>query len=103
VPTSLPAPNQRTGAFASNVGRAMVGAYLLSVTAVCGPLVVNGQQVRAAAEAEQARIVEEENRRLCRKLGMPHGTAGFSECAGYPEEVRKLHAERQAREFAGLL
>jgi hypothetical protein len=46
-------------------------------------------------------IVDEENRRLCGKFGMSHGTTGFSECARYLEEVRKLHADRSAREFAG--
>jgi hypothetical protein len=103
MPTSLPAANERTRGHASKVGRAMLGAYLVSVIAVCGLLVVNGPQVRAAAEAEQARIVEEENTRLCGKLGMPHHTAGFRECAGYLDEVRKLKAERLARELAGIL
>ena len=103
MPAILPATSQRTGGFASNVGHAMLGAYLVSVIAVCGLLVINGPQMRAAADAEQARVVDEENSRLCGKLGAPRGKAGFFECAGYLGEVRRLHAERLAREFAGLL
>jgi hypothetical protein len=59
--------------------------------------------MRGAAEAEQARAAEVENRRFCGKLGMPHGTAKFSECAGNLEEVRKHHRDRLAEELAGLL
>jgi hypothetical protein len=103
MPTGLPATSQRTGSLASKVGRFMLGTYLVSLTAVCGLLVINGPQMRAAAKAEQGRIVDEENRRFCGKLGMPYGAAGLSECDGYLEQVRKLHADRSAREFAGLL
>jgi hypothetical protein len=59
--------------------------------------------LRAAAEAEHARVVEEENRRVCGELGMPRGTAGFSECARHLGDVRKLHGERLAAEVAGIL
>jgi hypothetical protein len=74
----------------------------VSVAAVCGLLAINGPQLRAAAEAEQARV-EEENRRVCRELGMPHGTSVFLECVRHLREVRKLHGERLAAELAGIL
>jgi hypothetical protein len=81
----------------------LLGGYLVSVAAVCGLLAINGPQLRAAAEAEEARVVEEENRRVCRELGMPHGTSVFPECVRHLREVRKLHGERLAAEVAGIL
>jgi hypothetical protein len=59
--------------------------------------------MRAMAEAELARTVEGENRRFCAYLGVPVGTAGFTECARHLGEVRRLHGERLSREAAGLL
>jgi hypothetical protein len=32
---------------------------------------------------------------------MPHGTVGFSECAGHLAEIRKRHAVRLAAGLAG--
>jgi hypothetical protein len=78
-------------------------AYLISLVAICGLLVVKGPEMRAATEAEQARLITEEDKHFCEKFGMPHGTAGFSRCTGYLGEVRKYHAERLTAEFVGLL
>src|SRR5262245_41646030 len=103
MPTSIPATSRRAHGIASKVGRALLWAYLVSVIAVCGVLVINGPQMRAAAEAEQARVIADENRRVCAKFGMPHGTANFSECAGALGEVRTHHEERLAAQQAGLL
>jgi hypothetical protein len=104
MPTTFPAVYRRTEGGASyRVGRALLWAYLVAVTGVCTVLVIKGPQMRAAAEAEQARLIAEEDKLLCEKLGMPHGTADFSRCAGYLAEVRKQHAERLAAEHAGLL
>jgi hypothetical protein len=104
MPTTFPATSRHPeGGIASRVSRALLGAYLVAVLGVCALLVFKGPEMRAAAEAERGRIIEEENKDFCEKLGMPHGTADFSRCAGYLGGVRKHHAERLAAEHAGLL
>jgi hypothetical protein len=47
----------------------------------CGLLIVNGPQIRAAAEAREAHIVEEENRAFCSRFGIGPETARYAQCA----------------------
>jgi hypothetical protein len=101
--SDISAPSQNANGFVSKLGQALLGAYLVAVIVGCVHFGINGPQIYAAAEAEKARIVAEENQRYCGKLGMQPGTTSFSDCARYMDEVRKLHAERVAKEWAGLL
>jgi hypothetical protein len=94
MPTNLTATSQRTGSLASKVGHLMLAAYFVSVIAVCGLLVVNGPQIRAAAEAREAHIVEEENRAFCSRFGMGPETARYAQCAGDLMQIRARHLGR---------
>jgi hypothetical protein len=94
MPTNLTATNQRTDSLASKVGRLMLAAYFVSAIAVCGLLVANGPQIRAAAEAREARIVEEENRAFCSRFGMGPETARYAQCASELMQIRARHLQR---------
>jgi hypothetical protein len=102
VPTSLPARSPLTRGPAY-LGRVLLGAYVVAIVAVCGLLVIKGPQMQAGAEAERVRVVAEEDRQVCGKLGMPQGSPSFAECAGALEAVRKSHGARLAADQAGPL
>jgi hypothetical protein len=74
-----------------------------TVIAVAGHAILYGPALRARAEQLEAAQIDKENRALCEKLGMPHGSAMFGACAGMLSEARRLHAERIAIESAGIL
>lgn len=69
-------------------------AYLISLVAICGLLVVNGPEMRVSAEAEEARLVEQENRAFCSKLGIGHETARYAQCASELTQIRARHLQR---------
>jgi hypothetical protein len=72
------------------------------ITVVCHALLY-GPEMRARAEQLKAEQIDQENRALCEKLGMPHGSDRLAACAGILSEVRRLHEERLAIETAGIL
>ena len=55
------------------------------------------------AERLHAAQIDQENRALCSKLGMPHGTVQFEACADVLSEARRYEAKRIADEVAGIL
>jgi hypothetical protein len=94
MPTTLPSGTYRSGGASLSLGRRLLAAYGISVVAVCGLLVINGPQIRAAAEAEEARVVAEENKVFCRKFGLGPETSRFALCAAELAEIRALHLAR---------
>jgi hypothetical protein len=72
----------------------MLGAYLVSVIAVCGLLIANGPRIRAAAEAREAHIVEEENRAFCATFGIGPETARYAQCASELMQIRARYLQR---------
>ena len=71
-------------------------AYVLSLVALAGLIGINGPQIRAAAEAQEERIVGEENRAFCGKLGIDPGTTSYAECAAGLAGIRARALERSA-------
>jgi hypothetical protein len=65
--------------------------------------VVYGPAMRERAERLHAAQIDQENRALCSKLGMPHGTVQFEACADVLSEARRYEAKRIADEVAGIL
>jgi hypothetical protein len=59
--------------------------------------------MRAAAEAQRARVVEQENKTFCSKFGIGPETAGYAECAADLMEIRRLHEQRVTSDVAGIL
>jgi hypothetical protein len=66
----------------------------VSLTAVCGLLIANGPQIRAAAEAREAQIVEEENRAFCSRFGIGPETARYAQCVSELTQIRARHLQR---------
>src|SRR5262245_57242130 len=95
MPTSLPL-RAKTSRLTSRLPQAALAAYVLSLVAVSGLIVINGPQMRAAAEAQEARIVEEENRVFCGKFGINPGTSRYAECAAGLANIRARALERSA-------
>jgi hypothetical protein len=62
-----------------------------------------GPAMRERGERLKAEQIDRENRALCEKLGMPHGTDRFGACADVLLEARRLHEERLATEAVGIL
>jgi hypothetical protein len=67
--------------------------------AVCGLLVVYGSHVRADAETEKARAVEEEDQAFCARFGVGPETTRYSECAAALKDVRSRHDQRNVDPF----
>ena len=53
-------------------------------------------------EQLKAEQIDHENRAVCAKFGMPHGSEAFAMCAGSLLEIRRRHADRLAGEAAGI-
>lgn len=74
--------------------RCLLAAYCVTLVAVCSVLVVNGPQLRAAADAQEEQIAEEENKAFCSKLGYAPGAALYAQCAGELGQIRARHLQR---------
>jgi hypothetical protein len=94
MPTGLPSTTYQTAGVITWIGRGLLAVYLAAVVTVCGLLVINGPQMRAAADAREARIVEEENRAFCGRFGIGPETARYAECATGLKEIRTRYLER---------
>lgn len=94
MPTSFSARARQNGGAVSWIGRGLFLLCVISLVVLCVLLAINGPQIRAAAEAEQARLVEEENRAFCRKFGVGPETSRYAECAAGLTEIRARHLQR---------
>jgi hypothetical protein len=74
-----------------------------AVIAAAGFAVLYGPAARERAEQLKAEEIDREDRMLCARLGMAHGSDGFGACARVLLEARRLHEERIAVEAAGIL
>jgi hypothetical protein len=72
----------------------MLEAYLVSVIALCSLLIAYAPQIRAAAEAREAHIVEEENRAFCTVFGIGPETARYAQCASELMQIRTRYLQR---------
>ncbi len=71
----------------------VLGAWILIYA------LINGPQMRAAAESQTAQEVEQENRELCGKLGITAETQAFVTCTATLVHVRQRHDERRNRDL----
>jgi hypothetical protein len=99
MPTSLPSRATHTSGVVSRLGQGALAAYAVSLAVLCSLLVINGPQIRAAAEAEEARVIDEENRAFCSKFGIDPATSRFAECAVGLMEIRARHLQRSGSDF----
>lgn len=99
MPTSLPSRSHRTTEVASWLERGLLAAYLVSLVAFCGLMVVNGPQIRAAAEAQEALVIEEENKAFCGTLGIGPEATRYAQCAAGLTNIRARHHQRSVSDF----
>src|SRR5262245_12400286 len=92
MPTTLPLRSNQT--LISRLRRGALAAYLLSLAAICNVIAVNGPQMRAAAEAQEAQIIEAENTAFCSKFGIGPQTSRYAECAKGLAELRARYLQR---------
>jgi hypothetical protein len=96
MPTTLPSASHRRGGAPSRLESRLLAAYGISIVAICGLFVIHGPQMRAAAEAEEARVVEEENAAFCTRLGIGPETSRYAHCAAGLAEIRSRHLQRNS-------
>jgi len=94
MPTTLPSTARRTREGASRLERNLLAAYGVALAAVCGLLIVNGPELRAAAEAKEALIAEEENKAFCSRFGIGPETSRYAQCAAELSAIRARHLQR---------
>jgi hypothetical protein len=104
----MKAKSSRIGIFADTTTTAVSSWLpLMLIAALASALalyaVLYGPEIRKRTERLQAEQIDRENRALCGKLGMPHGSERFGVCADLLGEVRRLEAERISSEVAGIL
>ena len=96
MPTNVPLRASQTSRLTAQLRQGALIAYVLSLVALAGLIGINGPQIRAAAEAQEARIVGEENRAFCGKLGIDPGTTSYAVCAAGLADIRARALERSA-------
>src|SRR5262245_4966976 len=96
MPTHLPARSRRTDEMAFRVKKGLIAAYVLSLVAVCGLVAINGPQLRAAAEAREALVIEEENKAYCGTLGIGPQATLYTQCAAGLADIRARVLQRSA-------
>lgn len=99
MPKSLHSTTHGAGGSSTWLGRGAFAALVASVIGLCVMLAVNGPRIRAAAEAEEARIVAAEDQALCSKLGVGPESARYAECAVGLKEIRTRALQRSVSEF----
>ena len=74
-----------------------VGAIVaIALATACILLTIYGSQMQAAAEAEQARIIDVENETVCGELGIARDEPRFAACAAAFNMVRVRALERSS-------
>jgi hypothetical protein len=81
------------------MGRGLLSLCVISLLALSVLLAIHGPQIRAASEAEEARLVEVEDRAFCSKFGIGPETGRYAECAAGLTEIRARHLQRNVSDF----
>jgi hypothetical protein len=76
----------------------LIAVLVLPGTVIVGLIAIYGPQMRAAADAREARIVEEEDRAFCSKFGVGPGSSRYSDCCAALREIRTRHLERRVND-----
>jgi ABC-type Fe2+-enterobactin transport system substrate-binding protein len=64
------------------------------VAVLCTLLAITGPAIRAAADAQEARTIDQENRTFCSQLGVGPETRRYADCAAGLMEIRERHLKR---------
>lgn len=95
-------PSQHTAEDLRHPG--IVAALLLAVVTAFGlHMLVSAPAIRAAAEAELARVIADEDRDVCGQFGLRAGTTSFAACSRELANVRQKQSDRDQAAAAGIL
>ena len=94
MPTNLPSATSRKGGVTSWLVGGLFAVASGSVLALCVLLAIKGPEIRAAADAEEARTIDEENRAFCSQLGVGPETSRYADCAAGLMKIRERHFRR---------
>jgi hypothetical protein len=98
MPTTMRSPTNEESGAVCLLKRGLLATYCVSLVTVCSLLVVNGPKLRAAADAREAHIAEEENRAFCSKFGVGPGTSQYAQCASELTQIRASYLQRYLSE-----
>jgi hypothetical protein len=98
MPTNLPLRTNGTAGFASRLEGWLLAGYCVSLVVLCSLLVVNGPQLRAAADAREAQVTEDENKAFCSLFGIGPETGRYAQCARELEQIRTRYLQRHFSE-----
>ena len=95
-------PSQPTTDDTQRLG--IAGALLLAVVTALGlHALVSAPAMRAAAQAELARVIADEDRDVCGQFGLRPGTNAFVACSRELANVRRKQSDRDQAAAAGIL
>jgi hypothetical protein len=79
--------------------RALLAVFLATLAVTCAALVVFGPHIRAAEEAERARVMAEEDGAFCSQFGAGPVTGRYPECVSGLNAIRAWYLQRSADLF----
>jgi hypothetical protein len=95
-----PSPGtHQVGGVKPRPSRALLAVFLATLAVTCAALVVFGPHIRAAEEAERARVMAEEDNAFCGQLGAGPATGRYLECVAGLNAIRARYLQRSADLF----
>jgi hypothetical protein len=79
--------------------RVLLAVFLAALAVTCAALVVFGPRIRAAEEAERARVMAEEDGAFCSQFGAGPETGRYLECVSGLNAIRARYLQRSADLF----
>jgi hypothetical protein len=92
MPTNLPSTDW------ARSGRRLIAVFAVLATAVVGLIAIYAPQLRAAAGAHEARIVEEEDKAFCSTFGLGPASSRYADCCAALREIRTRYLERRVND-----
>jgi hypothetical protein len=89
----------RPGSLAARIAGGLLAMALAATAVVTGYLINGSADIRAAAEAETNRAIDQENKDFCARFGAGPETSRFAECAAALKIVRDRETERRTDPF----
>ena len=89
----------RLGGARPRASRALLAVFLATLAVTCAALVVFGPRIRAAEEAERARVMAEEDGAFCSQFGAGPETGRYLECVFGLNAIRARYLQRSADLF----
>jgi hypothetical protein len=90
---------RQSGSMATRIAGGLLAMALAATAMVIGHLINSAADIRAAAETETTRTIDQENEDFCARFGAGPETIRFAECAAALKTVRDREIERRTDPF----